>query len=73
MSVQGSMRAAEHVDLLIGRAREAVLPYPADAIHPFYPVWYSLDGILDEVKIYSRSLTRGRSAEELCRCSSALG
>ncbi len=57
LPVQGSMRAAEHVDLLIGRAPEAVLPYPGDAIHPFYPVWFSLDGILDEVKIYSRSLT----------------
>ena len=61
LPVTGSMKAAEHVDLLIGRAREAMLPFPADAIHPIYPVWYSLDGILDEVKIYSRSL----SAEEV--------
>jgi hypothetical protein len=58
---QGLMRPAERVDLLIGRAREPALPYPADAIHPFYPFLYSLDCILDEVKIYSRSL----SAEEL--------
>jgi hypothetical protein len=61
LPVKGSMRAAEHVDLLIGRVREAVLPYPADAIHPLFPVWYSLDGILDEVKIYSRPL----NAEEV--------
>ena len=57
LPVAGSMKAAEHVDLLIGRTREAMFPVPAEAIHPFYPVWYSLDGILDEVKIYSRSLS----------------
>jgi hypothetical protein len=57
LPVEGSMKAAERVDLLIGRTREAALPVPAEAIHPFYPVWYSLDGILDEVKIYSRSLS----------------
>ena len=57
LPVEGSMKAAERVDLLIGRTREAMLPVPAEAIHPFYPVWYSLDGILDEVKIYSRSLS----------------
>ena len=54
--VTGSMKPADQVDLLIGRPREAMMPVPAEAIHPFYPVWYSLDGILDEVKIYSRSL-----------------
>jgi hypothetical protein len=57
LPVAGSLKAAEHVDLLIGRTRQATLPFPAEAIHPIYPVWYSLDGILDEVKIYSRSLS----------------
>ena len=56
LPVVGSMKPAEHVDLWIGRTRQPMLPVPAEAIHPFYPVWYSLDGILDEVKIYSRSL-----------------
>ncbi len=66
LPVEGSMKAAEHVDLLIGRTRQAVLPLPAEAIHPFYPVWYSLDGILDEVKIYSRSLSPEEVQKELC-------
>jgi hypothetical protein len=57
LPVAGNMRVPEHADLLIGRIREATLPFPAEAIHPIYPVWYSLDGILDEVRIYSRSLS----------------
>jgi hypothetical protein len=57
LPITGSMKVPEHADLLIGRIREAALPFPAEAIHPIYPVWYSLDGILDEVRIYSRSLS----------------
>jgi hypothetical protein len=56
LAVEGSMKPADGVDLLIGRPRQAMLPVPAEAIHPFYPVWYSLDAILDEIKIYSRCL-----------------
>jgi hypothetical protein len=61
LPVKGSLKAADQVDLLIGRPRQAMLPVPAEAIHPFYPVWYSLDGTLDEIEIYSRSL----NAEEV--------
>ena len=57
LPITGNMRVPEHADLLIGRVREAALPFPAEAIHPMYPVWYSLDGILDEVSIHSRSLS----------------
>ena len=57
LPITGNMRVPEHADLLIGRIREAAIPFPAEAIHPIYPVWYSLDGILDEVRIYSRSLS----------------
>jgi len=57
LPITGSMRVPENADLLIGRIREATLPFPAEAIHPIYQVWYSLDGILDEVRIYSRSLS----------------
>jgi hypothetical protein len=43
-------------DLLIGRVRQPTLPVPSERVNPKYAVWYSLDGILDEVKIYDRSL-----------------
>ncbi len=56
LAVTGSFEPAQRVDLLIGRTRRPMLPVPAQAIHPINPVWYSLDGILDELKIYSRSL-----------------
>jgi len=50
----GDLSPAKEVDLLIGRVRQAILP--AEWIHPKYAVWYSLDGILDEVQIFGRSL-----------------
>jgi hypothetical protein len=58
LAMQGQLSLAEDADLLIGRVRQPLLPVPAEAIHPKYPVWYSLDGILDEVKIYDRSLSQ---------------
>ena len=55
LRTRGEMARAEGVDVLIGRIREPTLPFAW--LHPKYPVWYSLDAILDEVRIYSRSLT----------------
>jgi len=57
LAVRGTMLPAEMLDLVIGRVREPLPPYPSITISPWYPVWYSLDGILDEVAIYDRSLT----------------
>jgi len=73
LPVEGSMKAAEHADLLIGRPREAELPVPAEAIHPFNPVWYSLDGILDEVKIYSRSLSSDEVQKSFAEANAPAG
>ncbi len=56
LAASGSMLPAGMVDLVIGRVREPLPPYPSSAISPWYPIWYSLDGILDEVAIYDRSL-----------------
>ena len=56
LAVQGELTPAD-TDILIGRIREATMPFPEASIKPQYPVWYSLDGILDEVKIYDRSLS----------------
>lgn len=50
-------------DILIGRVREATLPFPEAVVKPHYPVWYSLDGILDEVEIRGHSA----SAEQIAR------
>jgi len=68
LPVQGEMVPVSGNDLLMGRIRRAMLPVPAEAIHPKYPVWYSLDGILDEVEIYGRGL----SAEELANAYAAV-
>ena len=41
----------------MGRVREPLPPFPSFSLNPWNPVWYSLDGILDEVAIYDRSLS----------------
>jgi hypothetical protein len=61
MPLQGTLVPAEREDLVIGRVSDPVLP--AQWIHPKIPVRYSFDGILDELRIYDRSLT----AEEIAR------
>jgi Concanavalin A-like lectin/glucanases superfamily len=53
--LQGSLAPADREDLVIGRTREPVLP--AQWIHPKIPIRYSFDGILDEIRIYERSLS----------------
>jgi Concanavalin A-like lectin/glucanases superfamily len=53
--LQGTLSPAEREDLVIGRARDPILP--AQWIHPKIPVRYSLDGILDEIRIYDRALS----------------
>jgi hypothetical protein len=60
-AVQGALSPAEREDLVIGRARDPILP--AQWIHPKIPVRYSFDGILDELRIYDRSL----SADEIAK------
>jgi hypothetical protein len=54
LSLQGTMSPADREDLVIGRTLDPILP--AQWIHPKIPVRYSFDGILDELRIYDRSL-----------------
>jgi Concanavalin A-like lectin/glucanases superfamily len=54
LSVQGPLSIAEREDLVIGRVRQETLP--AQWIHPKLPVWFSFDGILDNVRIFDYSL-----------------
>jgi hypothetical protein len=68
LAARGHMRPADRADLLIGRVREPMVPVPGDAIHPRDPVKYSLDGIIDEVRVYGRALT----AEEIQKAFAAI-
>ena len=55
LAVQGAFTPANGQDLVIGRVRDAVVPL--EWIHPKFPVWYSFDGIIDELQLYNRSLS----------------
>src|SRR6185437_11447861 len=62
LDVKGEMSPLEDTfygqdDLLIGRVRQPTLPVPSERDNPKFAVMYSLDGILDEVKIYDQSLS----------------
>lgn len=61
LALQGELTPA-HTDMLIGRVRQATIPFPEALIHLF-PVWYSLDGILDGLEIYDRSLSPAQVAK----------
>ena len=66
LPVQGDTRLRLlEADLLIGRVRQPVVP--THAIHPKYPVWYSFDGLLNDVRIYGTSLPAERGTAPV-RC-----
>lgn len=56
LAVRGEMLPA-HTNILVGRVRTPLVPFPEAAAKPQHAIWYSLDGILDEVGIYGRSLS----------------
>ncbi len=57
LTVTGSLVPADDADLLIGRNRTRLTPSNAVRDYATFPSWYSLDGILDEVRIHDRALS----------------
>lgn len=72
LSADGEMLPA-HTDLLIGRVRYPMVPFPEGAAKPQYPIWYSLDGILDEVTLYSRDRSAAEIAGEYAAANVPVG
>jgi hypothetical protein len=62
---KGPFTSAEEADLLIGRVRKPLIP--SQWIHPKYPVWYSFDGILDELKVTNGALSPDEMAGQYAR------
>lgn len=64
LAVEGSLRTAPEMDLLIGTNRTKVLASnPVPPAQGTLPSWFSLDGILDEVRLFDVAL----SADEISR------
>jgi len=57
LTVTGKVNFAEDVDLLIGRNHKKMVPTHPVRDWATYPSWYSFDGIIDEIKIFNRSLS----------------
>ena len=68
LPVHGAFNAASQKDLLLGRVRQATLPFPQAEIRPVYPLRYSLDGILDEVRLFPH----GRTDDEIAHDSASV-
>lgn len=56
LAAAGALTPPEHTDLLIGRVREKPMPVPSGLIHPKHTIYYSLEGVLDELTIHARAL-----------------
>ncbi|HUT30486.1 MAG TPA: LamG domain-containing protein [Sedimentisphaerales bacterium] len=65
MPIEGGFDYAADMDLQIGRNHKKTLLDPAALVRKEvnFPTSYSFDGIIDEVKIYNRSLTREEIAK----------
>ena len=61
VAVRGSLVLPERTDLLIGRVRLPMMPVPSGLIHPKHAIFYSLEGVLDQLTIHGRAL----SAQEI--------
>ncbi|MGA2115851.1 MAG: LamG domain-containing protein [Bryobacteraceae bacterium] len=56
IAATGALTPPERTDLLIGRVREKMMPVPSGLIHPGHTIYYSLEGVLDELTIHGRAL-----------------
>jgi Concanavalin A-like lectin/glucanases superfamily len=59
---KGEFEPAPGQDLLIGRVRYPMLP--AQWLHPKFPVMFSFDGELDEIKIWNSALSAGQLRDD---------
>lgn len=60
-------------DLIIGRVRQPTVPMPSERDNPKFAILYSLDGILDELKIYNRSLAPAEVVKEYAAANAPTG
>ncbi|HSS97495.1 MAG TPA: LamG domain-containing protein, partial [Terriglobales bacterium] len=65
LAAQGPITPANGQDLIIGRVRQATLPL--EWIHPKFAVWYSFDGIIDELQVYNRGLSNTEVAADFSK------
>lgn len=63
MEIEGGFRPAEAEDLRIGMAHQKLEPSHPVRAFATLACWYSLDGILDELKIHNQALSIGTIAK----------
>ena len=67
MAAIGALTPPERTDLLIGRVREKMMPVPSGLIHPRQTIYYSLEGVLDELTIHGPRARCCGDRHRLCR------
>jgi Concanavalin A-like lectin/glucanases superfamily len=68
LKMPGSFKAAPEQDLVLGANRAKVMPsHPVPPAEGTRPSWFSIDGILDEVRLFNRALVPEEIAGEARR------
>lgn len=71
LAVKGKPTFALDVDLRIGMNHEKMKPAYIHREHGTLPDWFSLDGIIDEIKIHDRVLTPEQIRDSYSKCKPA--
>jgi len=71
MELKGEMNISNDIDVLMGRNRDKVSPSNPVRTYGTLPSWFSIDGICDEVKLYSGVVAKQLISEEVSKGSSA--
>ena len=65
LAAPGTFWQDVNATLVLGSVRTPQVSFPAWISHPQDPVRYSLDGYLDDVRLFDRSITAQQDAEEI--------
>jgi hypothetical protein len=71
LEVKGKMDISTDIDVLMGRNRDKMPPSHPVRTYGTLPSWFSIDGICDEIKLYSGVVTKQFISEEVSKGSSA--
>jgi hypothetical protein len=71
LELKGKMDISNDVDVLMGRNRDKVPPSHPVRTYGTLPSWFSIDGICDEIKLYSGVFTKEIITEEVSKGSLA--
>ncbi|MBW1612889.1 MAG: LamG domain-containing protein [Deltaproteobacteria bacterium] len=71
MELQGKLNISNDIEVLMGRNREKVVPFHPVRTYGTLPSWFSIDGMCDEIKLFSGVIAKQSISETVLKGSSA--